>query len=69
MVKLLLKTSKVEANLKDNNSQTLLYQATENRHEAVVKLLLKTGKVEADLKNKKGRLKGYKPLDAAMLGY
>jgi hypothetical protein len=46
--KLLLATGKVDADSKDNYSQTPLYQAAGNGHEAVAKLLLATGKVDAD---------------------
>ena len=47
-VKLLLETSKVDADAKDEYSQTPLSWAARNGHEAVVKLLLETGKVDAD---------------------
>ena len=37
---------------KDKYSQTPLFWAAVNRHEAIVKLLLDTGKVDADSKDK-----------------
>ena len=52
MVKLLLKTGKVEVDLEDKGSgQTPLSWAAENGNEVVVKLLLETGKVEVNLKD------------------
>ncbi|KAF4633985.1 hypothetical protein G7Y89_g4134 [Cudoniella acicularis] len=48
VVKLLLKTSRVEADSRDNDDRTPLSWAAANGHEAVVKLLLETGKVDAD---------------------
>jgi ankyrin repeat protein len=55
LVKLLLSTSKVDADSKDDNGQTPLLLAAMNGHEAVVKLLLATSKVDADSKDKFGR--------------
>jgi len=51
VVKLLLKTGKVDVDSKNNNGRTPLSWAAENGHEAVVKLLLETGKVDVDSKN------------------
>ncbi|KAF1957154.1 hypothetical protein CC80DRAFT_411666, partial [Byssothecium circinans] len=51
VVKLLLKTSKVNVNLKDYIGKTLLYHVVENGHEVVVKLLLKTSKVNINAKD------------------
>jgi len=56
VVRLLLSTGKVEADLKDTEyGQTPLSWAAENGYEAVVRLLLSTGKVEADSKDNGGR--------------
>jgi ankyrin repeat protein len=56
MVKLLLKTGKVEVNSKDSQFDwTPLSWAAEEGHEAVVRLLLKTGKVKVDLKGNSSR--------------
>jgi ankyrin repeat protein len=52
---LLLKTGKVEVDLKDNNSRTPLLIVAFRGYKAVVKLLLKTGKVEVDLKDNNSR--------------
>jgi ankyrin repeat protein len=52
--KLLLATGKVDADSKDNYSQTPLYRAAGNGHEAMVKLLLARGGVDADLKDNDG---------------
>jgi ankyrin repeat protein len=54
-VKLLLKTGKLNINLKDSQGQTPLLWAANNRHKAMVKLLFKTGKVDVDLKNSNGQ--------------
>ena len=54
-MKLMLETSQVEADSKDEDGQTLLSWAARNGHEAVVKLLLETGQVEADSKDEDGR--------------
>jgi ankyrin repeat protein len=51
VVKLLLNTGKVKADLGDSNSKTLLLHTAKNEHKAVVKLLLDTGKVNANSKN------------------
>ena len=50
IVKLLLETGKVKADLKDQFGQTPLAWAANNRHEAVIKLLL-----DADSKDKCGQ--------------
>ncbi|KAK3342928.1 hypothetical protein B0H65DRAFT_469780, partial [Neurospora tetraspora] len=39
VVKLLLDTGKVDANVQDRYKRTALHMAAENRHETVVKLL------------------------------
>ncbi|RYP47387.1 hypothetical protein DL768_006555 [Monosporascus sp. mg162] len=50
IVKLLLETGKVDADLKEENNQTPLSYAAKNGHKGIVKLLLETGKVDADSK-------------------
>jgi ankyrin repeat protein len=50
-VKLLLKSGKVDVDLKDSDSKILLSRAAENGHETVVKLLLKSRKVDVNLKD------------------
>jgi len=55
VVKLLLKTGKVDVDSKDMYGQTPLWWAARNGHEAVVKLLLETGKVDVDSKDKEGQ--------------
>ncbi|KIJ23315.1 hypothetical protein M422DRAFT_276138, partial [Sphaerobolus stellatus SS14] len=47
VVKLLLKTEKVDADVKNGNGITPLHQAASYGHGEVVKLLLKTGKQRA----------------------
>ena len=54
IVKLLIDTGKVDADLADDSKRTPLSHAAEKGHQAVVKLLLDTGKVEADAKDDKG---------------
>lgn len=54
VVKLLLKTGKVDGDSKDNGGRTSLSWAAQNGHEAIVKLLLGTGKVDADSKDDGG---------------
>jgi ankyrin repeat protein len=51
VVKLLLKTRKIDVNSKAFNSQTPLSLAARNGHKAIVKRLLETGKADVDLKN------------------
>ena len=41
----------MNANWKDQDGRTLLWQAAEKGHEAMVKLLLSTGKVDVDAKD------------------
>jgi ankyrin repeat protein len=55
MIKLLLKTNKVNVDLKDSYGQTLLLWAAKNGHKAIVKLLLKTSKVNVDSKDGYGQ--------------
>ena len=55
VVKLLLKTGKVDVESKDEYGRTPLSWAAEEGHEAVVKLLLETGKVDVESKDKYGR--------------
>ena len=55
IVKLLLDTGKVDADLKGKDGRTPLWLAAQNGHEAIVKLLLDTGKVDADAKDIDGR--------------
>jgi ankyrin repeat protein len=55
VVKLLLKTGKVDVDAKDNDSRTPLSWTAEQGHKAVVKLLLEISKVEVDAKDKYGR--------------
>ncbi|KAK3334657.1 hypothetical protein B0H65DRAFT_409896, partial [Neurospora tetraspora] len=52
VVKLLLNTGKVDADLRDEYERTALYMAAENGYDAVVKLLRDTGKVDAGAKDK-----------------
>jgi hypothetical protein len=59
VVKLLLKTGKVEVNSKDKNGLTPLSWAARNGHEAIVKLPLATGR---------RRLEGQCRSDAALVG-
>jgi ankyrin repeat protein len=53
VVKLLLETGRVDMDLKDYDSQTLLLWAIKNRHEVVVKLLLEKG-AEIEAKSSSG---------------
>lgn len=55
VVKILLDTSKVDIDSKDNYNQTSLSSAAWNGHEAVVRVLLGTGKVDLDSKDHDGR--------------
>jgi ankyrin repeat domain-containing protein 50 len=55
VVKLLLETSKVDVDSKDQYGQTPLSLAARNGNEAAVKLLLETGKVDVDSKNQYGK--------------
>jgi ankyrin repeat protein len=50
-VKLLLKTGKVDVNLENSYSRTLLLWAVKKGHKAIIKLLFKTGKVNVNSKN------------------
>lgn len=54
MVKLLVERDDVKADSKDESSQTPLWFAARNGHEAVVRLLTERDDVEADSKNKDG---------------
>ena len=49
VVKLLLSTNQVNADMKDNEGWTPLRYATKNGHDAVVKLLLATSQVGVDI--------------------
>ena len=55
VVKLLLGTASVGANLRDLWGQASLLYAAKNGHEAVVKLLLRIGNAEVDAKDERGR--------------
>ncbi|RYP20837.1 hypothetical protein DL765_002571 [Monosporascus sp. GIB2] len=55
VVKLLLETGKVDANLKDKVGRTPLSYAAEKGHGSIVKLLLETRKVDVNLEDKDGR--------------
>ena len=54
IVKLLLKTGKVNINWKDKDSWMPLSWAVEKGRKAIVKLLLKEGKVDIDSRDKNG---------------
>ncbi|KAH6669832.1 ankyrin repeat-containing domain protein [Halenospora varia] len=55
IVKLLLDSNKVDADLKNQSGQTPLLWATQNGQEAVVKLLLDSGKADTDSKDQSGQ--------------
>ncbi|OCL09099.1 ankyrin, partial [Glonium stellatum] len=52
MAKLLFEIDRLDTDLDDKRSQTLLSQAAGDGHEAMVKLLLTTGRVDVDSKDK-----------------
>jgi len=51
VVKMLLESGKIDANIKDNFGRTPLLLAAEGGEEAIVKLLLEHGKIDANLKD------------------
>ena len=55
VVKLLLGTGKVDADVKDNDGRTPLWWAVVTEHDAIVKLLLGTGKADVNAKDNRGR--------------
>ncbi|KAI3328863.1 hypothetical protein HD806DRAFT_519243 [Xylariaceae sp. AK1471] len=55
IVKVLLDSGKVDADLKDEDGRTLLWWAAQYGDEALVKMLLDSGKVDADLKDNNGQ--------------
>ncbi|CZR53656.1 uncharacterized protein PAC_03536 [Phialocephala subalpina] len=54
MVKILLDTGKVDAELKDNGGRTALSWAAEGGNEAIVRLLLSSGNFDVDSKSNQG---------------
>jgi ankyrin repeat protein len=54
LVRLLLKTGKVDVDMKDHLGRTPLFWAAKCGHQDVVQLLLKTGKVDVSTKDEKG---------------
>jgi ankyrin repeat protein len=55
VVKLLLRTEKMDINLKDNNGLTPLHWAAAFEQKEVVKLLLKNAEIDVNLKDSQGR--------------
>ena len=51
IIKLLLKTGKVNINLRNKNNSILLLLVAENKYIAIIKLLLKINKIDINLKD------------------